>query len=644
MSDNTFWAQDAILIVDDDVLQRELFKNCLEDLGMELLEAEDGVEALQVFREKQPMLVVMDVNMPRKNGLDACLEMKRIAGDDGVAVILVTGQGDSAMVQQAYQVGASEYLPKPVDWEMLLMRVKFALRIQQDSLEARRKVAGLTWAQAASGMGSWTIDPRNQTFQISEEVRIILDLDEERDTFGLNELPRIVSVDGNSGAHDGLIDSMLAREILDVDYGITTVKGNKRAVHIYGEPSQPGDGRPAGYYGFIQDVTARKRAEEKILEASALKDQFLTNVSHELRTPLNGVLGMAELLRNTNLEADQADLVDLLKDSARKLLGIVGDLLDYSAASSHDLTLHALEFPLGDIVTKLQEKAEPMARGKGLSFRYLGNADLPSRVLGDQGRILQILMALVDNAVKFTDAGSVEVEIGRFDSDADKDYVRFAVRDTGIGIPEAKQKDIFETFSQGDGSLTRSAGGVGLGLTLSRELVQLMEGRIGLQNRPGGGTEFWFVLPFERLEESVQKTLAPSTPQKMGNRILVVEDDPINQLYIRKCLLKLGHEVDLAKNGSEALEKLQDKTYHLVLMDCQMPVMDGYEATRQVRLMEGPNADIPVIALTAHAGPEDRQKCLDAGMNVHMTKPFTTQDLMQILDAWLGGASLAVPR
>ena len=644
MSDNTFWAQDAILIVDDDILQRELFKNCLEDLGLDLLEAEDGVEALQVFREKQPMLVVMDVNMPRKNGLEACREMKRIAGEDGVAVILVTGQGDTAMVQEAYQAGASEYMTKPVDWEMLVMRVKFALRIQQDYLVARRKVSGLTWAQAASGLGSWAIDTRNQTLVVSDEVRNILDLDEERDTFGLNELPRIVPVDGNPGAHDGLLDYMKTGGLINLDYNITTVKGRRVVIHLYGEPARPGDGHPEGYYGFIQDITERKRAEHKIREASALKDQFLTNVSHELRTPLNGVLGMADLLGQTDLDTDQSDLVDLLRHSARKLLGIVGDLLDYSAVTTHKLTLNNLEISLQQIEEKIREAAEPLTRKKGLEFRLQMAGDLPSRVVGDARRITQVALALVDNAVKFTEQGSVAVEISRFDSSADKDWVRFAVSDTGTGIPEDKQKDIFNTFAQADGSMTRAAGGVGLGLPLSRELVSMMGGRIGLQNRPGGGTEFWFVLPFERLDEPVPEPGTHPLADETSNRILVVEDDPINQLYIRKCLLKLGHEVELANDGSEALERVRENSFRLILMDCQMPVMDGYEASRRIRETDGPNASIPIIALTAHAGPEDRQKCLDAGMDVHMTKPFTTQELMLILNAWLGPMPLGSAR
>ncbi len=637
MPDKTFWARDAILVVDDDILQRELFKNCLEDVGLELLEAEDGEEALEVFRREHPMLVVMDVNMPRKNGLDTCREMKEIAGQYGTAVILVTGQDDSQMVQEAYQVGANEYLTKPVDWDMLLMRVKFALRIQGQYLDVRRRLNGLSWAQSVSGMGSWEIDPKDETLTVSDEVLSILDLGPERHSFGLNELSRIVAVEGRPDAHDGLTEFMKTGRQMDIDYQIRTVKGRRLAIHFYGEPSVEGDGRRPGYYGFIQDITERKRAEERIREAAAAKEQFMTNISHELRTPLNGVLGMADLLNATGLDENQNELVGLLQNSARKLLDIVGTLLDYSALTTDRLVLRSLEFPLEEVSALVQEEGARLASRKGLDFQVHMQEGLPGRVVGDSHRIAQILNAMVDNAVKFTEQGHVQVEISRFDTGPQKDWVRFSVRDTGIGIPEDKRVGIFEHFSQADGSMTRAFGGLGMGLTLCRELVSLMEGRIGMQCLPEGGTEFWFVLPFERIMDEVEPAATgDGDDAPFGNRILVVEDDPINQLYIRKCLLKLGYEVELAGNGSEALEKIRKARFRLVLMDCQMPVMDGYEATGHIRDLGGHYAEMPIIALTAHAGPEDRQKCLDAGMDMHMTKPFTGQELMQVLGSWLG--------
>ncbi len=422
-------------------------------------------------------------------------------------------------------------------------------------------------------------------------------------------------------------------------------KGNLYArVHIYAHDEI---GRLSRHFNLMtkimhQKLTDLQLAEEQLRRekdraenSEKVKQIFLTNMSHEIRTPLNGILGFARLLESANLNEEQNEYVSNIVKSGDNLLVILNDILDLSKIEAGKLKLEKTPFSFIEVTKSAIAMIGPTCDQKGLKLLYTADSNLPQRVEGDPVRLSQILSNLLSNAVKFTETGEIECVTKLKESNHSKVSIQVTIRDTGIGIPFRLQAKIFKSFEQATSDTTRKFGGTGLGLSIVKELVELQGGKIWLASQPKKGSEFSFIIPYvlpADANEPVTIQVTPTEETISDISILVVEDNPVNQLLVTRVLQKFGFKVDIAGNGVQALEQLQNNHhYDIIIMDIQMPEMDGYETTRHIRNSQSKYTNIPILAMTAHTIAGEIEKCLNAGMTDFISKPFNPQELREKL-------------
>jgi PAS domain S-box-containing protein len=431
-------------------------------------------------------------------------------------------------------------------------------------------------------------------------------------------------------------------------------------------PIRNDDGEVVGVFGTNKDITAAKLLEQALeansqlsaetqqakdmaaaaLVANEAKSAFLANMSHEIRTPMNGVLGMVELLLETPLSASQRDYAETILHSARALLTLINDILDFSKIEAGKIELEHTALDLREMLEDVIRLVAIQAHAKNLEVTAKVDPAVPERITADPARVRQILLNLCGNAVKFTQRGEVAVSVEVLNSDPHSVNLLFNVRDTGIGIPADRMEVLFRPFSQVDASTTRRYGGTGLGLSIVKRLVGLMGGQIGVESREGVGSNFWFTVKLvvppcsEQVRSIITQQQLRTQCGREKRRILVAEDNVVNQKVAVRTLEKLGYRADVVKDGREAVLAWESGRYDLILMDCEMPVVDGFEATRQIRSREYGEQHIPIVALTAHAIKGAELQCRAAGMDEYITKPVARERLEACLERFLSDAGI----
>ena len=635
-----------------------------------------GAHGLELAASVLPELILLDVMMPEMDGFEVCRRLKADPRLQQIPVIFITALIDSDSESKGLALGAADFLSKPLHVGIARQRIRNL--VDRESL--RRQVE-----QQRDQLALQVETLLNLTTAVEQSPASVVITDLDACIQYVN--PRFSEVTGYSseealGQNPRILQSgKTGKAVYEKFWGQLSggepwrgeLLNKRKSGELYWEEAQIAPVKNAAgdithYVAVKTDITQRKLVEaelerhrqhlEAMVEARTLdlsiakeaaemanraKTTFLANMSHELRTPLSGIIGLTGLALRRVTEAPLQDLLRKVEKSSQQLLAIINDILDISRIEAKRLTLEQVDFQLGGVLENIQSLMAPKAAEKGLEFLVDRNPAIARlSVCGDPLRLGQILLNLVGNAVKFTAQGRVVVSAEMIADCADTVSIRFQVTDTGIGIAEADCQRIFLAFEQADGSMSRKYGGTGLGLAISKHLAKLMGGDIGVESVPGAGSCFSFTVSLGKVAAVAVAAEAPGQrwaeakikARYAGRRVLLVEDEPINQEVSRGILAEAGLQVDLATNGYEAVEMAQAVDYSLILMDMQMPLMGGIEATQRIRQM-AERRRTPIIAMTANAFEEDRQHCLMAGMNDFIAKPVDSEMLFGCMLRWL---------
>ncbi len=652
MEEQACMSNKRILVVEDESIVAADIHDRLVKLGYLVVgHATTGPDAVVLARTVDPDIVLMDIRL--KGNMDG-VEAAGLINESGIVpVVYMTAYADEDTLARAKTTGPYGYIIKPFNERELHSTIEMAL--YRHMMERKVKDSEYWLRTVLSSIGDAVIatDKDMVVTYVNPLAEELLGVKKER-AHGrtLTEVFNVSSFD--EGNMVNLLSNM-SRDFSNIFVGDARLLfegGGSIPVEYTASFILDETGGTNGCAIVFRDISKRKQNDKELRSAllasraaNQAKSEFLANMSHEIRTPMNAILGMTELLLDTGLDAEQRESLNIVKQAADALLNLLNDVLDLSKVEAGRMDLESTDFNLHTLVEDAVLSLAPQARSKGLRLGTSIAQDTPRGLKGDPGRLRQVILNLVGNAIKFTHEGTVTVEVSResvHESDSPDTTglisLHFRVTDTGMGIEEDNIKKIFESFTQADGSTTRQFGGTGLGLAISSRIVNMMHGELKVESTPGKGSSFYFTVVFapgEVLDErtGAMRHLLEANDALGGLKILLAEDNVINRMFAVKALEKGGHVVISVENGKAAIEALGRDKYDLVLMDAQMPVMDGYEATRQIRKhVQGRfDPDIPVVALTAHAMEGDREKCLGAGMDMYIPKPFRVSHLLEVV-------------
>ena len=488
-------------------------------------------------------------------------------------------------------------------------------------------------AEKTAAVGIWQLDFQNGTITVSEELASQLGLARTTSRLRKSEWRSVIHTEDRRTLRAALKRALAADGSFEAEFRAVLPNGSLLWFRTQGRVEFEA-GQPRRLNGASVDITRIHEMVIRLERAMRAKSEFLANMSHEIRTPMNGLLGTVDLLLDLGVTAEQREYVHTIRSCGETLLGTVNDILDLSKMEAGKLIVESIPFDLAGLLKEIKGVAAPLAMARGLELRLVVEPGLPETLMGDPQRLRQVFLNLLSNAVKFTDDGDVTLSVATCERGKDNVELHFSVRDTGIGVPAEVQEAIFEPFTQADSSTTRRYGGTGLGLPICRGLVAAMKGRLEIASEPEHGSTFHFKIRFPIAAEPAAPARAVGegiARSRRRLRILLAEDNPVNQKVASRLLERMGHKVDVVANGRQAVAAVEEVEYDVVLMDCQMPEMDGYTATEVIRRISGMRT-LPIIAMTANAMAEDRQRCLDAGMDDYLSKPISADRLYHFLE------------